>query len=709
MVGEGSEVSQPQPITVLNVDDYQPGLYARSRVLRQAGFEVREASTGRDALRIVAEAKPDIVLLDVNLPDMDGREVCRRIKADPETASIPVIHLSATAVRERDRIKGFELGADNYLIEPLDPDELVANVHALLRMRRAELKARAAAAEADRRRHEAEVLAELARSINTSLDLDTVLRQVAGAARDLCRSDAAHVALRDPATHGAVFRQSVGARCAPLHEGLVIEPGQGLGGQVLAGGRPLRTDDYAADARITREYAERAREVGVVAAMAVPVLMAGTVEGLLYVLNTSPRPFTANDEAVLQRLADHAAIAIQNGRLFAREQAARAEAEAANRAKDQFLATLSHELRTPLTALVGWVRLLKGGQLDEGLQRRALDSIDRNARAQAQLVDDLLDVSRIVTGQLRLETRRVDPAAIVLAALDAVRPAAAVKRIDLQATLGAAARPITADPDRLHQVLANLLSNALKFTSEGGRVHVGLTHPGDDRVEITVQDTGEGIASDFLPHVFDRFRQADMTSTKPHGGLGLGLGIVRHLVELHGGAVRAESPGVGKGATFTVILPAGPDGPLSGPVSRPVSAPPRLDAIRVLLVEDEADSRDLLTVVLREAGAQVTAVGSASDAVDALARSVPDVLVSDIAMPEEDGFALIARVRGLPAERGGAVPAVALTAYAGSDTRARTMAVGFGAHVGKPVRPEDLIVAIAGLLPRSPAERDPER
>jgi signal transduction histidine kinase/DNA-binding response OmpR family regulator len=696
-------MSEGRPVTVLNVDDYQPGLYARSRILRQAGFEVREASTGRDALRIVAEVKPDIVLLDVNLPDVDGGEVCRRIKADPETASIPVIHLSATAIRERDRIRGFELGADNYLVEPLDPDELVANVHALLRMRRAEQTARAAAAEAERRRREAEVLTELARTINASLDLDTVLRQVAGAARDLCRSDAAHVALRDPATGCAIVRQSVGSPCGPAHGGLVIEPGKGLGGEVLASGRPLRTDHYAEDGRFTGEDAQRAHEVGAVAAMAVPVLMAGSVEGLLYVLNTSARPFTAHDEAVLQRLGDHAAIAIRNGRSFAREQAARAEAEAANRAKDQFLATLSHELRTPLTALVGWVRLLKDGRLDEGLRLRALESIDRNARAQAQLVDDLLDVSRIVTGQLRLETRLVDPAAIVTAALDAVRPAAGLKRIDLEATLGASPRPIVADPDRLHQVLANLLDNALKFTPEGGRVHVGLRQAGD-RVEVTVRDNGQGIGPDFLPHVFDRFRQADMTATKSHGGLGLGLAIVRHLVELHGGAVQAQSPGEGQGATFTVTLPAGPVDTVSRPVSRSASAPPRLDGVRVLLVEDEADSRDLLTVVLREAGGLVTAVGSTSEALDALVRDIPDVLVSDIAMPGEDGFALIARLRTLPRERGGSVPVVALTAYAGAETRDQTRAAGFEAHVGKPVRPEDLIAAIAGLLSRSPAE-----
>jgi signal transduction histidine kinase/DNA-binding response OmpR family regulator len=695
-------VSEPQPVTVLNVDDYQPGLYARSRILRQAGFEVREARTGGDALRIVTEAKPDIVLLDVNLPDIDGGEVCRRIKADPATASIPVIHVSATAVRDRDRIRGFELGADNYLVEPLDPDELVANVHALLRMRRAEQAARAAAAEADRRRREAEVLSEIARSMNASLDLDTVLRQVAAAARDLCQSDAAHVALRDAAAGGAIIRHSVGRRCEAAGAALVIEPGKGLGGQVLATGRPLRTDHYAEEARITREYAERVLATGTIAAMAVPVLIAGSVEGLLYVLNSSPRSFTEQEEFVLRRLADHAAIAIQNGRLFAREQAARAEAEAANRTKDQFLATLSHELRTPLTALVGWVRLLKAGQLDEGLRLRALESIDRNTRAQAQLVDDLLDVSRIVTGQLRLETRLVDPAAIVNAALDGVRPAAGLKGIDLQATL-APIPPVVADPDRLHQVLANLLGNALKFTPEGGRVHVDLAHAGD-RVEITVRDNGQGIGPDFLPHVFDRFRQADMTTTKPHGGLGLGLAIVRHLVELHGGTVRAQSPGEGQGAAFTVTLPAEPAPKVPGAAAPRQPSPPRLDGVRVLLVEDETDARDVLTVVLREAGALVTAVGTASEAIEALARNVPDILVSDIAMPGEDGFALIARVRALPRERGGAVPAVALTAYAGTETRAQTLGAGFEAHVGKPVRPEDLIAAIAGLRPRSRGE-----
>jgi signal transduction histidine kinase len=410
-----------------------------------------------------------------------------------------------------------------------------------------------------------------------------------------------------------VIRHSVGHRCEAAPGGLVIEPGKGLGGQVLATGRPLRTDRYAEDGRITGEYAERVREAGAIAVMAVPVLIAGSVEGLLYVLNASPRAFTGHEEAVLQRLADHAAIAIQNGRLFAREQAARAEAEAANRTKDQFLATLSHELRTPLTALVGWVRLLKGGQLDEGLRQRALESIDRNARAQAQLVDDLLDVSRIVSGQLRLETRLIDPATIVTAALDAVRPAAGLKRIALQITVGASPRAILADPDRLHQVLANLLGNALKFTPEGGRIDVGLAHA-HDRIEITVQDNGQGIGPDFLPHVFDRFRQADMTTTKPHGGLGLGLAIVRHLVELHGGTVRAHSLGEGQGATFTVPLPVGPAGTVPGPASRTVSVPARLDGVRVLLVEDEADSRDLLTVVLREAGALVTTVGSAPEA-----------------------------------------------------------------------------------------------
>jgi signal transduction histidine kinase len=674
-----------EKVTILNVDDYPPGLYARSRILRQAGFRVREATTGGEALQLAVAEKPDLVLLDVNLPDISGLEVCRRIKADPETASVLVLHLSATSVREGDRVRGLDFGADNYLIEPIEPEELIANVHALLRMRRAEQAARVAAREAHERRREAEVLADVARSVNASLDAGSVLRHVAAAARDLCRSDGAQVAVRDPASDAIVLRYGVrpDGIAHDLHQ--VVEAGQGVGGRVLATGGAVRTD--AGDA------------AG--AALAVPILIGTRIEGLLYVVNGPGRDFTERDADVLQRLADHAAIALRNSQLFAREQAARAEAEAANRAKDEFLATVSHELRTPLTAMVGWVRLLRSARLDDATRLRALDSIDRNARAQAQLIDDLLDVARIISGQLRLQPRPVELAAIVQAAVDAIRPAADAKPVRLEAVRELMPMLVSGDPDRLQQVVANLLSNAMKFTPAGGRVDVWLGWVGDALV-LRISDTGQGISPDFLPHVFERFRQADSSVGRSHGGLGLGLAIVRQLVELHGGHIRAESAGEGHGATFTVTLPrlaapAADHAPAAPSGSREPETPGRLDGVRILLVEDERDAQEVIGVILAQAGADVTAVGSAGEALIRLAEGRWDIIVSDIAMPESDGYALLAEVRRQPAERGGRVPAIALSAFARPDDEALSLAAGFQVHLRKPVRPEDLVATIRQL------------
>ncbi|MGH7263329.1 MAG: ATP-binding protein, partial [Candidatus Rokuibacteriota bacterium] len=568
----------------------------RVRDARQLLRRVRPAAVlldilldGEDAWTFLAELKRDdatraipvvVVTTDVNLPDISGFEVCRRIKSDPGTASVLVLHLSATSVREGDRVRGLEFGADNYLIEPIHPDELIANVHALLRMRRAEQVARAAAEEAERRRREADVLTDLIRSINTTLALDGVLQQVARAAMLLCGSDGARIALRDAATGGmAVFYRLDADGRRPDAPPVVIEPGRGVGGQVLATGRPFRTADYAADPRITKDYLDGVRREGVVAALAVPITLGPDLQGVLYVVNRTARPFTDRDEEVLQRLADHAAIAIRNSELFAREQAARAEAEAANRAKDEFLATVSHELRTPLMAMVGWVQLLRAAPLDEAMRARALETISRNARIQTQLVDDLLDVSRIISGKLRLEPRPVDLAAVVAAAVDAVRPAAHAKGIALDTAVDGQVGAVAGDADRLQQVVWNLLSNAVKFTPAGGRVTVILSRR-DGEAEVRVADTGQGIDPAFLPYVFERFRQADTTSVRRHGGLGLGLAIVRHLVELHGGQVRVDSPGDGQGSTFSVPLPVprpkpgvtGHPGPAAPPA--PVTAAP---------------------------------------------------------------------------------------------------------------------------------------
>ncbi len=401
---------------------------------------------------------------------------------------------------------------------------------------------------------------------------------------------------------------------------------------------------------------------------------------------------------------------------LAGEQGARAEAEqlyadaqAANRAKDEFLATLSHELRTPLTAVMGWARLLRSPDTDEATAARAIEVIERNTRLQVQLVSDLLDVSRIITGKLRLEVRPVDLTTVVEAACEAVRTAAEAKRINIIIDLDPELLPIQGDPDRLQQVVWNLLSNAVKFTPDGGRVDINVTR-GRGHVEIRVRDTGQGIRPGFLPYVFDRFRQGDSTAARMHGGLGLGLAIVRHLVELHGGTVEVTSEGQDRGATFTVRLPE--TAPLLSPVSEVPSrsgrsagaadgdraaAEPALDGIRVLLVEDDPDQRELVGRLLRQHGARVTAVASAADARARLASAQPDVVVSDIALPEEDGYALI---RDLRNRRGDAVPAVALTAYARDEDRARATAAGYDMHVSKPADSEVLVRAVASLTGR---------
>ena len=395
--------------------------------------------------------------------------------------------------------------------------------------------------------------------------------------------------------------------------------------------------------------------------------------------------------------------------LLAREREARRQAEEANRLKDEFLATLSHELRTPLTSILGWSRLLNTG-LDERMRGRAAETIERNARAQAQLIDDLLDVSRIITGKLRLNTRPVELAPVIEAAADAVRPAAAAKGVTLRVLLDPPAGPVPGDPDRLQQVFWNLFSNAIKFTPAGGRVEARLTHAGG-HAEVTVTDTGEGIAPEFLPHVFERFRQADGAITRRHGGLGLGLAIVRHLVELHGGTVRVESEGEGRGATFALRLPllapAAPAPGSAGGGRKQSSALPgdcaSLAGLRVLVVDDDADTRTLLRALLERCGAAVALAASAAEALEHLRRAeaaLPDVLVSDIGMPHEDGYQLIRRVRALPAERGGQIPAAALTAYARVEDRARALAEGYQAHVSKPVDPAELTAVIADLAAR---------
>jgi PAS domain S-box-containing protein len=388
------------------------------------------------------------------------------------------------------------------------------------------------------------------------------------------------------------------------------------------------------------------------------------------------------------------------------------QAEDANRLKDEFLATLSHELRTPLTSILGWARMLSNGQLDEATTARALETIERNAKAQSQLIEDILDVSRVITGKLRLEVQPVDLATVIESSIDAVLPAAEAKGIRLQRVLDSGASMVSGDPTRLRQVIWNLLSNAIKFTPRSGRVQVRLERI-NSHVEIIVADDGQGISPDVLPFIFERFRQADSTTTRAHGGLGLGLAIVRHLVEMHGGTVEVESPGEGLGATFCVKLPLAAvrsfktrrarEAERAHPTTSdgsPFNCPPELDGLRLLVVDDEEDTRTLLKAVLEQCGASVTTVSSAGEALVALKRSRPHVLISDLGMPEEDGYTLIKRVRALSEEEGGQTPSAALTAYARVEDRMKVLRSGFQIHITKPVEPAELVAVVANLAGR---------
>jgi PAS domain S-box-containing protein len=387
--------------------------------------------------------------------------------------------------------------------------------------------------------------------------------------------------------------------------------------------------------------------------------------------------------------------------LLAREQGAREEAENANRMKDEFLAMLSHELRTPLSAIAGWAHILREGGLEPAEATRAIEVIDRNARVQGQLISDILDVSRIISGKLRLEKKAVAASAVVAAALDTVRPSAEAKQVRLEAALDPDVGQVWADPDRLQQVVWNLLSNAIKFTPEGGVVSIRLARTGS-QVEIVVGDSGEGISPEFVPHVFERFRQADSSTTRPHAGLGLGLAIVRHLVEGHGGTVVAESAGKGHGASFTVRLPRHDSADATTPSGEaaPAEAAPvlSLEHVRVLLVDDDPDSRGMMQTVLSQRGAQVTAAASAAEALACVERETPDVLLSDIGMPGMDGYALIRELRERPEAR--AIPAAALTAYAHADDRDQAIAAGYQLHVAKPIEPAELVAVVASLAGR---------
>jgi signal transduction histidine kinase/ActR/RegA family two-component response regulator len=445
------------------------------------------------------------------------------------------------------------------------------------------------------------------------------------------------------------------------------------------------------------------RQEGIQALLILPLRIHGENSGTLVFYYHQSHLFSPTEVRVGMALANLSASAISTTELYEEQQRLRAEAESANRIKDEFLAVLSHELRTPLNPILGWTKLLRGGKLEPAKVDLALETIERNAKLQTQLIEDLLDVSRILQGKITLTAHPVNLISVIHAAIETVRLAAEAKSIHIQTFLDSTVGSVLGDQNRLQQVVWNLLSNAVKFTPPGGQVEIKLEQVAD-QAQIRVSDTGRGIAPEFLAYIFDYFRQADSTTTRIFGGLGLGLAIARHLVELHGGMIQAASAGENQGATFVIRLPlwqatTSSQDSLAPPLA--TSLEPLLTNLHILLVDDDADTREVLSFVLEQAGAKVTQVDSAIAVLQVLSRAVPDLLISDIGMPQVDGYMLIRRVRALSAQQGGTIPAIALTAYASEADQQQVLAAGFQQHLAKPIEPDELIQAIAKLMGRA--------
>jgi signal transduction histidine kinase/ActR/RegA family two-component response regulator len=559
--------------------------------------------------------------------------------------------------------------------------------------------------------HDLRRLHEMAVRITGNLDVESVLREVLQAAIAVPGTSQGLLSLCEPERSGLTPAVQAGFPREFLDEVRHVPPGGGACGTALAERRQVVVEDVTTDP-VFASYRVAAERAGFRSCHSTPLFTRrGDIVGVLSVFFPGPRRPSERELRLMDLHARIAADAIENARLhhrlqqeledrkqsLAREHIARAEAESANRMKDEFLATVSHELRTPLNAILGWAHILRAGAPDEATVARGVEVIERNAQTQAQLVEDILDASRVITGSLRLTRGPVDLAAVINTATDSVRLTAEAKGIELVVVLDPAARQISGDAGRLQQMVWNLLSNAIKFTSPGGRVEIRLTRI-DGYAQIQVIDTGEGIAPQFLPFIFDRFRQADSTITRRHGGLGLGLAIVRHLTDLHEGTVEAESGGEGYGSTFTIRLPVG-----AAAVERPAeSAPPGagapLQGVQVLVVDDDQDALDMLSRLLGDAGASVRTATSAAEALALLRWIRPDVLLSDLAMPDEDGYSLIRSVRTLERESGRRTPAVALTAYVRVQDRARAVDAGFDVFVEKPVDPDELLSVVGGLV-----------
>ncbi len=639
--------------TVLVVDDNPATCYATARVIRAAGFQTIECGTGGEALRLARSGVSGMVL-DVDLPDINGFEVCRIIRMQPETAALPVIHLSAIYAKNEDRVAGFNAGADAYLIHPAEPAILIATLQALIRARMAE--------------------------------------------DSLRRSEMRFRAIYSQAQSGVMLIDAEGrfADMNPAMVGLLGRPREELLGRCISEFAPPEWAAFVTEktAGVSDHSAPWGGEF--------PLLKSdGSWVHLEWRMSSHVEPGLRIGIAL--DISERIQLEERRREMLEREQAARAIAERHSRTKDDFIAVLSHELRTPLNAIVGWVHILKrrGGSPE---LMKGMDAIERSVKTQARIISDILDVSRINSGKLRLEHESTDPAELVSASLASLRSAIDEKHLSVKLEVAGEQGGAWLDPARFQQIFWNLMTNAIKFSHDGGEIKLGLRRDGD-RLSMTVQDFGQGIRPEFVDQLFDRFSQSDSPGNRYHGGLGLGLSIVKHLAELHGGTIRVLQTGVGEGTTMEVQLPVArpaepprPDGPVrvSEPGAGELSGQ-TLQGVHVLVVDDDPDACEMLSMVLADRGAHVRTGSDYESAMQALRQDWPDVLVSDIGLPGRDGYELMRRVRQCTPAGKPRLPAIALTAFTRAEDEASAFKAGYDLHFGKPLKPHELIGAVARM------------
>ena len=697
-------------VNILLVDDHPENLIALEAILEGLDQNLVKAYSGAEALRCLLHQDFAVILLDVQMPEMDGFETATLIRQRERSRNTPIIFLTAFGINDTMLFKGYTLGAVDYLSKPIDSVILKSKVIVFVELFKKTLEVKRQAA-------------ELA-SINSEL------RQSEEKFRALSACSPIAIFLTD--IQGKFTYTN--PNCQAFYNFQLDETWEeGWAKCIYTEDRDRVLADWSRSIRCGQTYSDEFR-------------ICHPNNALCWVHVRTSVMYSDKRELIgyvgtIEDITERKQAEIVREQMI-REQAARAQAEAANRMKDEFLAIVSHELRTPLTSILGWSKQLLTRKFDATTINRALTTIERNAQSQAQLIEDILDVSKIIRGKLQLQLKTVNLVTLIETLLETVRPQAEAKAIQLESIFDPQVQIVCGDGQRLRQVIGNLLSNAIKFTSKAGRVEIKLSMKIDDGqsaigngkqggqkgqeaqafsslssrtpphhasptpctyAQITVTDTGIGINPEFIPYVFDRFRQADSSSTRSYGGLGLGLTIARHLVELHNGKIYAHSEGEGKGATFTVDLPLPKANQLmvESPIENNANAQenlPCLDNVRVLVVEDNIDSRDFLKMALEESKAKVTAVGSVSEAIECLKRDHFDVLMSDIGMPGEDGYQLISQVRDLEQKNGRTIPAIALTAYTRIEDKMQALEAGFQKHLGKPIEPNELVKIVAELV-----------